>query len=261
MRVALPFILNALVMLSLGGGTPVAGSDGVTDSDRRLFNQPRSPITRMRDLEPVEQRVADVDPLGTSIRQIETGLRQPFGFEEVYRVPGDDEYFMRIDGGLYAVFPRSVYTNRRFGELPLIPANTVFSIGPPDFLLREAEPEPRNEAAEAMRRELAVTADSFRAPSPFISSELQIESTRIDSRYEDSSRDTQRRSTTRADQPEFGNERIDDRRRLQHRDDRLSRRRSVDAPTALEREQFRRRVHALLSRAAEAEAETETRGR
>lgn len=255
-------ILSAAVMTATLVGhaeTAAAGdggtADGLVDHDRHLFQRPPSPVTRVRDLEPVEQRVADVDPLAASIRQIETGLRQPTGFEQVYRVPGDDEHFMRIDGGLYAVFPRSVYTNRRFGELPLIPANTVFSIGPPQFLMRDAKPEPRNEAAEAMRREFAITADSFHVTPQFMSSALQTESLRIDDRIEDMPAYERRRPALHVDGNQPRQESlVDYRRRLQRSDDRLNRGRTVDAEAAAEREQFRQRMHELLGRAAAAES-------
>jgi hypothetical protein len=39
---------------------------------------------------------------------------------------------MRIEGGIYALFPRSMYTQGENGTLPVIPAGTVFHIGYPD---------------------------------------------------------------------------------------------------------------------------------
>ena len=38
---------------------------------------------------------------------------------------------MRVDGGLYAIFPRSQYTDAGFGGRPIIPSGTTFHIGPP----------------------------------------------------------------------------------------------------------------------------------
>ena len=86
-------------------------------------------------LEAVEQRVTDISELDLSLRQVQTGLLQPNNFKELYRSPVDDR-FARISGGLYAVFPRSVYAakkdkQKRTVVYPVVPAGTIFYIGPP----------------------------------------------------------------------------------------------------------------------------------
>ena len=80
-------------------------------------------------LKEVEAGVADVSPLSLSWREMQVDLRQPVGFENVYQVPGQEGMFMRVHGGLYAVFPQSVYANTREGEVAVIPNATVFYIG------------------------------------------------------------------------------------------------------------------------------------
>ena len=85
------------------------------------------------DLKPLDQTVEDISPLSRSLRQIERGLREPSAFDQVYRVPDRDDLLMRIEGGIYAVFPQSMYTQGENGTLPLIPAGTVFHIGYPDL--------------------------------------------------------------------------------------------------------------------------------
>lgn len=85
------------------------------------------------DLKPLDQTVEDTSPLSISLRQIERGLREPTAFDQVYRVPNRDDLLMRIEGGIYAVFPQSVYTQGKNGTVPLIPAGTVFYIGYPDL--------------------------------------------------------------------------------------------------------------------------------
>lgn len=85
------------------------------------------------DLKPLDQTVEDTSPLSISLRQIERGLREPTAFDQVYRVPDRDDLLMRIEGGIYAIFPQSVYTHGKNGTLPLIPAGTVFYIGYPDL--------------------------------------------------------------------------------------------------------------------------------
>ena len=82
-------------------------------------------------LKPIEQGVADVDPLSVSLRDLSVDLRQPIGFEQVYRVPGRPDLLMRADGGLYAVFPQSTYMESEAGAVPLVPAGTVFYLGRP----------------------------------------------------------------------------------------------------------------------------------
>ncbi len=85
------------------------------------------------DLRPLDQTVEDTSPLSRSLRQIERGLREPSAFDQVYRVPNRDDLLMRIEGGIYAVFPQSMYTHGKNGTVPLIPAGTVFYIGYPDL--------------------------------------------------------------------------------------------------------------------------------
>lgn len=74
-------------------------------------------------LVPVDQGVADVSPLQTSLRVAPIDLRHPSDFERVYET-GDGRY-MRVSGGLRAVFPISVYDP--YG--PEIPPDTRFIIG------------------------------------------------------------------------------------------------------------------------------------
>ncbi len=83
-------------------------------------------------LVPVDQRIEDVSPLGLSLREMQPTLREPNNFQELYRFRGDDENLVRAQGGLYLVFPRSVYgTDKKGNVFPLVPPNTVFYIGPP----------------------------------------------------------------------------------------------------------------------------------
>lgn len=88
--------------------------------------------------EPVENGVADADPLSIGLRELQVDLRDPVGFEQVFRVPGRDDLLMRVDGGLFAIFPRSVYFQTRSGNVPVIPNDTTFYIGEPAFPLLPA---------------------------------------------------------------------------------------------------------------------------
>ena len=60
-------------------------------------------------LDIVDQQVEDVSPLAVSLRESQTSLRQPADFGRVYRFQDDSNRLARAQGGLYAVFPRSVY--------------------------------------------------------------------------------------------------------------------------------------------------------
>ncbi len=81
------------------------------------------------ELEAIDAGVEDVDPLARGGRLQARDLRIPIGFEHVYRVPGRDDLFMRIDSGLVAVFPRSVYVQTQTGVTPIVPPATRFYPG------------------------------------------------------------------------------------------------------------------------------------
>jgi hypothetical protein len=102
------------------------------------------------DLDPIEQSIEDVSVLSMSLREIEPGLRQPNDFARVFRVPGRDGLFMRQQGGLYAVFPESVYKADKKGKLrAVVPSDTMFYIGRPTLL--DAEPTPDDAPAPGLR--------------------------------------------------------------------------------------------------------------
>jgi hypothetical protein len=86
---------------------------------------------------PVDEGVGDFNPLATSLRVIDAGLAVASGFEQVYRVPGRDDRFMRVQGGVYAVFPNSVYS--RTSTKASVPPGTTFYIGSPAFQFIELE--------------------------------------------------------------------------------------------------------------------------
>ena len=77
----------------------------------------------------IEAGVEDANPFAASFRSQMADFRQPTGFDRVYRVGGLDDRFMRAQGGLYAVFPRSVYATTREGEVAVIPPSATFYVG------------------------------------------------------------------------------------------------------------------------------------
>ncbi len=106
-----------------------------------------------RTLQRLDESRQDTGPLRTSLFLQPTDLRQPLGFEDVFRLPGGGrggpDRLARISGGLTAVFPRSVYVNTKKGQVATVPAGTIYYIG---ALPAEAPTErPVVEASEAMR--------------------------------------------------------------------------------------------------------------
>ncbi len=132
MSTSRPVLVAAIITAGSGGASPVAAQE-----------QP---------WQPVEQRVADQTELSKSLRVVEPGLRPPSDFAQVYRVPERDDLFVRVQGGLYAVFPQSVYTRRRGTVQAVVPHNTVIFIGPPTTEALEAwgvtRPKPPPAATE-----------------------------------------------------------------------------------------------------------------
>lgn len=86
-------------------------------------------------LQPVEQTVADRGPLSTSLRWVQYGLREPYGFQQLYQLPIGEQNYVRRNAGLWAVFPRSLYITTRNGVSSSIPAGTVYYIGGPDEVI------------------------------------------------------------------------------------------------------------------------------
>lgn len=95
--------------------------------------EPRYPGTPPM-LRRVDQAHADVSALSNSLREVNMAadLRDPMGFQYVYRLPGRDDLLMRVNGGVYAIFPQSEYVETKRGLTPVVPAGTVYSIGIPN---------------------------------------------------------------------------------------------------------------------------------
>jgi len=123
-------------------------------------------------LVPLEPGLEDVGPLGRSERFPRVDLRLPTRFERVYRMnsaPGaGEDRFVRMNGAVAAVFPRSTYfISEETGLMPTVPPGTVFQIGAdPGVLLgpagaggqRQARgPAPVTESLRAGRVERGVT--------------------------------------------------------------------------------------------------------
>ncbi len=92
-------------------------------------------------LKRVEQGIADTDPLRVGRRQLGHDLRAPSGYRDVYEVhmgPGagpGTRRFVRQNGAVYAVFPRSIYQLTDRGVSAPVPPGTIYYLGglPPDL--------------------------------------------------------------------------------------------------------------------------------
>jgi hypothetical protein len=92
-------------------------------------------------LKPVEQGVADTDPLSISLRVLRPDPRYSTNFERLYearldpRIYGPElanqRYYVRFAGGVAAVFPQSEYVMFKGTKYAKIPPGTVYSIGGP----------------------------------------------------------------------------------------------------------------------------------
>ncbi|MGE3109661.1 MAG: hypothetical protein AB7G11_08255 [Phycisphaerales bacterium] len=86
-------------------------------------------------LKRVQQGVADVGPLGVSPRVLQQDLRVPTGFRDVFEIDpsnGADpssRRFVRRNGAIFALFPRSIYRYTDRGIAVPVPPGTIFYIG------------------------------------------------------------------------------------------------------------------------------------
>lgn len=158
-----------------------------------LYTSVLAQQTADQPIKPVDQTVADLDPLLTSFRDMQVDLRQPLGFQGVYRVPGQEDKFMRSSGALYAVFPHSIYTSTKKGIAPLVPAGTVYYIGLPVDMQtqpagRDGTPAPKNRVDDRLQSHFEsrlphqVNAPLAEQSKPSASPRVD----RIDDRYEPS---------------------------------------------------------------------------
>ena len=87
---------------------------------------------------PVDGGVVDRGALSSSLLVQQTGYRQDNSFEKLYRVAGSEDIYVRTSGGLHAVFRSSEYMHTQDGEVPIVPAGTVYCIGElrPEFIFQ-----------------------------------------------------------------------------------------------------------------------------
>ena len=64
-----------------------------------------------------------------SLKVVRTSLQQNQSFEQLFRVAGSKDIYIRKAGGLRAVFRNPAYLGSGDNAIPLIPAGTIYCIG------------------------------------------------------------------------------------------------------------------------------------
>lgn len=120
----------------------------------------------------------DWSPVALSQRFEPVDTRATLFFEDVYEGerPGPfgatERVYLRMHGGVVAVFPQGNYIETPWGVEAAIPPGTVFHLGTPEEALGAAAPGAMGEAPAAprpgqvsLREDLSVSADRAAAPS------------------------------------------------------------------------------------------------
>ncbi len=89
---------------------------------------------RISDLRRVKPGTGDVSPLDAKLDVRDNDLRIPNNFGGVYQIPADAPtqyagWFVRISGGVWAVFPQSTYRRTKKGVTETVPPGTQYFVG------------------------------------------------------------------------------------------------------------------------------------
>ncbi len=81
------------------------------------------------ELIPVDEGVEDRTVLSESLKVEQKDMRKSQSFEQLFRVKGSPEIFVRRAGSLHAVFRNPHYLETSEGSIPLVPTGTIYCIG------------------------------------------------------------------------------------------------------------------------------------
>jgi hypothetical protein len=81
------------------------------------------------ELTPVDAGVEDTTPLSESLRLVPHDMRENQSFEQLFRVKGSPDVYVRRAGSLHAVFRDPLYVETFGTTVPLIPTGTIYCIG------------------------------------------------------------------------------------------------------------------------------------
>ncbi len=134
------------------------------------------------ELIPVDAGAEDRGAIGSSLRVVRSTYQQDHSFEKLYKVAGSDDIYVRKSGGLLAVFRNSEYISTPAGDIPIVPAGTVYCIGEirPELigqlgLLQEPLPNPETmvtaERVTEMKSSLPSSTQTEHHPVQFLEDE------------------------------------------------------------------------------------------
>lgn len=81
------------------------------------------------ELIPVDAGTEDRGSISGSLKVVRTNLQQNQSFEQLFRVAGSKDIYIRKAGGLQAVFRNPVYFGSGDDAIPLVPVGTIYCIG------------------------------------------------------------------------------------------------------------------------------------
>ena len=81
------------------------------------------------ELVPVDEGIEDRTVLSESLKVVQNDMRESQSFEQLFRVKGSPEIFVRRAGSLHAVFRDPHYLETSEGSIPLVPTGTIYCIG------------------------------------------------------------------------------------------------------------------------------------
>lgn len=129
----------------LGAASLVCGMVLASSSSADAAQSASDRFEAPRDLRrPIDQGLADRNPLGTSLRSLPQTIDAGRSFGRIYADPRRPGRYLRRQGGLSAVFPQSVYVGESADGIPIVPPGTVFELGWEGSAA--ATPSPRTDA-------------------------------------------------------------------------------------------------------------------
>ena len=81
------------------------------------------------ELIPVDGGIEDRGSISGTLKVVRTNLLQSQSFEQLFRVAGSKDIYIRKAGGLQAVFRNPAYLGSGDDAIPLVPAGTIYCIG------------------------------------------------------------------------------------------------------------------------------------
>lgn len=115
-------------------GAIIPAAAGISTRARTVTPVSSQTHLRISDLRRVKPGTGDVSPLDAKLDVRDNDLRIPNNFGGVYQIPADAPtpyagWFVRISGGVWAVFPQSTYRRTKKGVTETVPPGTKYFVG------------------------------------------------------------------------------------------------------------------------------------